>query len=122
MQQPWYKVVLTWAPDQLKNVEQDYQDRLIGYCFNFSEPHFLDITPKEASKGDALQYLAQNLKIQEEKTIAVGDNCNDLTMIRVAGHGFAVENACDELKSAAQTICQQQRPTRYLGCGHADVG
>jgi len=36
--------------------------------------------------------------------IAVGDSRNDLSMIRYAGTGLAVANACDELKQAANAV------------------
>ena len=106
MDHAWYKIVLTWDPAKLQIIENIYRDRLVGYCVNFSEPHFLDITHLHASKGNALQYLARQLDILPDKTIAVGDNCNDIDMIQKAGFGFAVANACDELKREAKSVCK----------------
>ncbi|MDD2457979.1 MAG: Cof-type HAD-IIB family hydrolase [Eubacteriales bacterium] len=106
MSQAWYKIVLTWDPAQLQTIEQAFRHQLSGYNFNFSEPHFLDITPLQASKGHALHDLAQLMKIQPELTIAIGDNYNDIDMIRKAGKGFAVANACPEVKQAADAICK----------------
>ena len=39
-----------------------------------------------------------------EECIAVGDNLNDISMIKTAGIGVAVENADDSLKALADFI------------------
>jgi hydroxymethylpyrimidine pyrophosphatase-like HAD family hydrolase len=39
-----------------------------------------------------------------ENTIAVGDSDNDMSMIKAAGLGLAVSNACDELKAIADKV------------------
>ena len=39
-----------------------------------------------------------------KKTIAVGDYNNDISMIRFAGAGYAVFNAVDEVKLAADHV------------------
>ncbi len=69
-----------------------------------SSPIFLEITSASAGKGNALVALAKYLGVPMEKTVAVGDNLNDLSMIRAAGLGAAVGNAVDELKSAADAL------------------
>ena len=50
--------------------------------------------------------FAARLGIAPEETIAVGDNSNDVSMIRAAGLGCAVANATDEAKAAADYVCQ----------------
>jgi hydroxymethylpyrimidine pyrophosphatase-like HAD family hydrolase len=65
----------------------------------------LDIDPIEASKGNAVRYLANHLKMQLEKTAAFGDNINDLDMLQAVGYPVAVANAENELKQAAWRIC-----------------
>ena len=42
--------------------------------------------------------------LPDGEVIAVGDSRNDLSMIRYAGTGLAVANACDELKQAANAV------------------
>lgn len=39
-----------------------------------------------------------------EECIAIGDNLNDISMIKTAGIGVAVENADDALKALADFI------------------
>ena len=69
-----------------------------------SERTLYEILPKGASKGNALEKMAELLNIDMRRTIAVGDYNNDISMIKKAGMGFAVENAIPEVKAAADRI------------------
>ena len=69
-----------------------------------SSPIFLEITSAKAGKGNCLLSLAEHLGIPRERTVAVGDNLNDLSMIRTAALGAAVGNAVDELKKSADIV------------------
>lgn len=64
----------------------------------------VEVSPINDNKGEALKYLANYCNIPLDKTVAVGDNLNDLSMIKVAGVGCAVGNAEKELKDAADFI------------------
>lgn len=63
-----------------------------------------EIIPKGVSKGNVLCKMAELLSVDIKKTIAVGDYNNDLSMIKTAGLGFAVKNAVDEVKAAADYV------------------
>lgn len=43
--------------------------------------------------------------VEPEETMAIGDNSNDVPMLRTAGLGVAVANASDEAKAAADYVC-----------------
>jgi hydroxymethylpyrimidine pyrophosphatase-like HAD family hydrolase len=58
----------------------------------------LDALSVTASKGASLEMIAQNHRIAREEVMAIGDNHNDLTMLRYAGLGVVMANAEDELK------------------------
>ena len=60
--------------------------------------------PKDASKGEGLLKVAEILGIPRARTIGIGDNENDLTLVRDAGVGVAVANAIPELLDAADFI------------------
>lgn len=70
----------------------------------FSEDTYLEILPQGNSKGAALEFVARQLQIPLEAVIAVGDNLNDLEMIRTAGVGVAMGNAPPELKAHAAYV------------------
>jgi len=69
-----------------------------------SKDHFLEISHPMATKGNALRELADSLNISREQVIAIGDNMNDLDMIKYAGCGVAVNNAVESLKLAADLV------------------
>ncbi|MBR4949886.1 MAG: HAD family phosphatase, partial [Clostridia bacterium] len=74
------------------------------FDFIRSEKRLYEILPKGANKGLALEKLAEILGISMEKTIAVGDYDNDVSMVKRAGVGFAVSNAVEDVKAAADYI------------------
>ena len=63
-----------------------------------------EISAKNSSKSDGVKRLAKKMNIAEKDVIAVGDGINDIDMIRMAGTGIAVGNACPELKAAADLV------------------
>ena len=74
---------------------------MTGTIFATSSPTFLEFTHCEASKGNALLWLADRLGIAKEATAAIGDGMNDLSLLRAAGLGIAMGNAAASLKAAA---------------------
>jgi len=66
----------------------------------------IEINCAAAQKGLALGQLADVLGIPMEQTMSFGDGLNDLSMIRAAGIGVAMENAVDEVKAAADRVTQ----------------
>ena len=69
-----------------------------------STPFFLEFMNKEVDKGEGLKRLAESLGIKREEVIAMGDAGNDLSMIKYAGLGVAMENGFAEDKENAQFI------------------
>lgn len=59
----------------------------------------LDALSPAASKGESIEAVARSYGIQREEIMAIGDNHNDLTMLRLAGLGVVMGNAEDELKA-----------------------
>ncbi len=74
------------------------------YYFIRSDPKYYEVLPKGSSKGDLVIRIAQMLGVDIENTIAVGDNDNDVSMLKAAGKGYAVKNASDNAKAAADFI------------------
>jgi len=63
-----------------------------------------EINPPHTDKGTALQSLAQSLGIPMCEVMALGDNDNDIPMLRAAGIGVAMGNATDAAQKAADFI------------------
>ena len=64
----------------------------------------LEINAVGADKGSALLRLAEHLSIDRMTTMAFGDGENDLSMIKAAGIGVAMENGEESVKAAADYI------------------
>ena len=74
------------------------------FDFIRSEATLYELLPKGNSKGGVMTRIVEYLGLDMNKTIAVGDYDNDVSMIRAAKIGFAVANACDSAKAAADRI------------------
>ncbi len=69
----------------------------------------LEVFHNTSGKGNALKKLAEYLNIKIEKTVAVGDSNNDLSMIKAAGLGLCVSNGAPNLKALShRVICSNQ--------------
>jgi hypothetical protein len=69
-----------------------------------SVPDNIEINQIHANKGEALLVLADYLGVPQSATMAFGDGLNDLSMIKEAGIGIAMANACDAVKEVADWI------------------
>ena len=69
-----------------------------------SEPFFLEILPRGIDKAQSLERLLEVSGLSREQMIACGDGYNDLSMIRYAGLGVAMENAVLPVRKAADHI------------------
>lgn len=69
-----------------------------------STPYFLEIVGRGVDKAQGLCRLAKILGMDVSEIIACGDGYNDISMIRRAGLGVAMENALQEVKEAADYI------------------
>ncbi|RYL95254.1 sugar-phosphatase [Sporolactobacillus sp. THM7-4] len=74
------------------------------YTMMKSRPILLEILNKDVDKGKGLQTLGNYLNIKPEEMMTLGDQENDLAMIRYAGLGVAMGNAIKEVKRAAQFV------------------
>jgi Cof subfamily protein (haloacid dehalogenase superfamily) len=69
-----------------------------------SEPHFLDITNAEATKGFVVLTLAKQLGISPAEIATIGDMPNDVLMFVKSGLSVAMGNASDEVKAQATHV------------------
>ncbi|UPV78751.1 Cof-type HAD-IIB family hydrolase [Bacillus rugosus] len=69
-----------------------------------SAEHNFELSARKASKGQALERLAERLNIPIEETAAVGDSLNDKSMLEAAGKGVAMGNAREDIKAMADAV------------------
>lgn len=63
----------------------------------------LEINHIHAQKGIALKDFVEERGISLKETMAIGDNFNDLSMLKMAGHPVAMGNAESEIKEVVAT-------------------
>lgn len=100
--------------DLLPLAQQRFQGRMTATC---SKPVYLEITPPDATKGNALQWAANYLGFRLENTMAFGDSLNDMSMLTTVGHGVAMGNARNEVKESLPFCCptnEEDGVARYL--------
>lgn len=63
-----------------------------------------EMTNRATSKGIALKVLCKKLNVDLEDVVSVGDNYNDLSMLKISGYKVAMENAVPNVKSLADKV------------------
>ena len=102
----WVKVIFMVEGEEMPALRDLIGKSEFAERYNFIQScsNYYEMLPKGASKGDAMLELARLLSVSPERTIGVGDNENDITMVSMAGLGVAVANAIPEVRSAADYI------------------
>ena len=106
IQEPFCKVLFTYPAERFEELRRAVDAHPLSAKFEMvrSDPQYYEIMPKGCNKGRALERLAAHLNISPERTIAVGDNENDVSMFRKAHVGIAVANAAPKAKEAADVV------------------
>ena len=69
-----------------------------------SQTYYLDVTARQANKGDGITALTTAIDIPLTDTAAIGDQANDLPMLALARVSIAMGNAPDAVKAKAQHV------------------
>lgn len=73
-------------------------------AFYLSKDNYMEVTAKHVSKKQALYEIAQHYQVPLEQVMTIGDNFNDLPMLRLAGLGIAMGNAPEAVKTEAKAV------------------
>ena len=101
---PWQKVLYTGEEPRLRLLREHLENKYTEACFMFSIPVFLEMINKKTNKGEAVLRLAKMLKIPESGIYSVGDNQNDIDMLRAAAISFAPANGNPEAVKQADVV------------------
>jgi len=77
-----------------------------GFAYHVKSP--------DVSKGDALEAVADRLGYDPDEFVAVGDSVNDVSTFEVAGRSFAVANADEAARTAADVVVEGEYATGFL--------
>lgn len=100
----WRKVIFMVEENEIPDLRKliansEFKDK---YTFIQSSPYYYELLPHDAGKGKALLKLAEILRVKT--TIGMGDNENDIDLIKCADIGVAVANAVPEAQECADLI------------------
>jgi Cof subfamily protein (haloacid dehalogenase superfamily) len=84
----------------IEELREKYPEIYVVRSFKY----FCEIANKEATKGNAIKFLANKYGIKIEEVMAIGDQNNDIEMVETAGVGVAMGNGTEEIKKAADYI------------------
>jgi len=94
----------------LRDVSEHIEKEMPELIVTSASTHNIEINNIRANKGQAVAEYAQARGYKASEVITIGDNINDLTMLRWAEHSYAVANGHAQAKKAA----------RYSAPSHVD--
>ncbi len=103
---PWEKILFSQEAEHTHDVQELMEriaDRKIFRLLK-SAPVYFEILNPVANKGTALKELCRLFGFDLKKTVAVGDNENDVSMLEISGYSFTVANCTPAARAAAQTV------------------
>ncbi len=100
-----FKILAMVDPQDNERIRLDLEkENFVGCDVTRSSSLLVEVGNAAFSKGTSVQFLAKQYGVDMQKTIAIGDQINDLPMIQTAALGFAVKNADETLKAHAITL------------------
>ncbi|QNQ82538.1 HAD family phosphatase [Lactobacillus sp. PV037] len=103
------------GPQAFKDIRKELK-KIGGLVGTASSSTNLEINHEAAQKGIALLDYGKAKNITPQEIMAIGDNFNDESMIKMAGIGVAMENAVPEIKEIASFITKNNNAS---GVAHA---
>ena len=99
------KLLMTGDPTLMLKAEEELVEKLGDRMDIFrSAPFFLELVPKGIDKAKSLTRLLAKINLTPSDLIAFGDGYNDLSMLKLAGMGVAMENAAPEVRAEADYV------------------
>lgn len=101
-------MVIDSCKERIKTLKEQLNSKeglnIIDSSDEFGDEIWFSIVSGNSSKGIALEKLANYLKIPKKNTIAIGNDINDISMLKKSGTSVAVENAIPEALNCAKII------------------
>ncbi|MDR2465295.1 MAG: Cof-type HAD-IIB family hydrolase [Streptococcaceae bacterium] len=88
-----------------KEIEESFDDLVV----TSSGQHNIEINHIDAQKGFAVKRIAEEMGIDKESVMAIGDSFNDISMLDYAGASFAMGQAKEEIKQHAKYVTESNQ-------------
>jgi hypothetical protein len=99
------KLMVMSEPEAIQEIQKHlrslYEGRLNIYP---SKATYLEVMDKAGSKAHAVKFVSERMGLSSGEIVAMGDNYNDIEMIRFAGMGVAMGNAPDDIREIANYV------------------
>ena len=104
--EPWEKILFSQEPEHTPEVAALMEKLADKSKFRLllSAPVYFEVLSPEANKGVALRKYCELLGFELSKTVAVGDNENDVMMLADAALSFTVANCTEPAREAADRV------------------
>ncbi len=99
-------LILSDNEGQFQGFSKYIKDNFEGIYAVQTSPGCLEVISNEVSKGNAIVYLQDILKIKPEDVVVAGDNYNDISMFKIFENSFAMEMAPNDVKSYAKNVAK----------------
>ncbi|HSI70438.1 MAG TPA: HAD family hydrolase [Gillisia sp.] len=102
-----HKIMAMGNIDHIDKIRDHLENKFSGKLHLYrSKDTYLEIAPSSISKYTAIEMLLQeHFNYSPTEAVAIGDNYNDVEMLRNVGYGVAVGNARQEAMDAANIVC-----------------
>lgn len=92
--------------DYLEKVHTDVRPFLDDITVSFSSNRYIEFMHRGVNKGAGLHKLADLLGVPYEETMAIGDNINDIDMLKAAGLAIGVHNLNPVIKKYCDVVTE----------------
>lgn len=103
-----HRIILSVSNSYLNQILQYIKDKKYNVSI-FPWKHrddIIDISIANIGKWEAVKQIADKLGIPYKNIISIGDNVNDLELLKHSGIGIAMNNSTDEIKSIANFVTE----------------
>jgi len=112
LSEPIFEVLTVDLVFRVRRGEQIVREAMAGQAIVMAmfQPRYgpdqiaLEVHGPTATKWHALNWLLKLWQIRPENVVAIGDDVNDIPMLKGAGLSFAMGNAAPEVKAAARRV------------------
>lgn len=99
------KMLLFQREDVTPLVQKDLKEKFgERFIFDLSWKEGIEINGADSGKGAAVKYLKEHLEQEIHTTVGIGDYENDISLLKCADIGYAVENAVASVKAVADRV------------------
>ncbi|MDD2956180.1 MAG: HAD family hydrolase [Oscillospiraceae bacterium] len=101
----WHKALFFRDEDKMAELHTYLNAHPISGCYHVnSNAELCEVMAEGVSKGNGLRKLARHLSIPIERTFAIGDYFNDVSMLQAAGVSVAVGDGAPEVAAMCDMV------------------